>query len=415
MIKYIIGPSHCVRLKHAIKTEQIDRFIDIENIDGMGGRPTWSIEIKKTIKNILKNNPSALIYIFVSDFRFGNKIITDDFSIHIKKEYLAVDKNLINEKNDSILFEFCQKNIDTLINDYPENIKLLFWDLALREQININERKYFSSENKYLHPTWNISEINSKYSNVLIGLQFINSTSYQRLFIDSSLHPSLFGFIVIKKIIFHPSNISEDDFNQIEKSYDSFILNLFNSIPIKEKTVITGGSKFTRILQRYINEKHILLPELVKLIPLDSAINKRNDCHVIYFPDIITHAKEDEVVKQSIEKTIAIRDKISCNAARITVFPYDLWAYENISRRKDYKDKFISKTEFGKIRNIEDTICYQSQKNRISDLNKDFESLIELNDTLLPTIYGIYRILGLASDALEDTLHTNYLNLIKNI
>ena len=404
--KYVFGPSHCVRLAHASRTKQIEVPPNYK-IDGLGGRPIWDTELNNKISTILQADQNAIIYIIVPDFRFGNTIINDNFN-KSKKHYLTVDKLLIGEKNDKLMLDYCIQHLSQICKIGKERIKLIFWDLKVRELINASKKKYFSC-GKYSHPTWNYIDLINQFRDNAINIDALNENNFHNLVIDSSLHPSHFGFNIILEII-ENDHLEQNYFHEIERSYIYHQKKLIENTKLKD-IIITGDSRFTRTLQRYISEKIIYLPENILCLSMKDVLTIKTDKDILFFPDIIAHGQTECELKANISSVLSNVDKIRYLHKSVSVFPYDLWAYESISKRAHYKDRFIAQTSIGITTSIESVLCNKQQR-KISELSDDFESIIELNDTLLPTICGINRILGLASPVPDFDLKGNYKKFI---
>lgn len=175
----IIGPSHVVRW------QRLKLFFGIhEDFLGIGGLPIWH-------KIVQTSSKTEHRFILVGDFRFGNAYdITQDES-----DAYLVKKELISPEIDKLMFD---KSLSSVENLDCENTRLVFWCLLIREYNNINSRKY-CDKGTYRHPIWNLAEVEGRFKNA-IQLSEVIKQDLDFLFIDSSNHPSIYGYYFLKKI-----------------------------------------------------------------------------------------------------------------------------------------------------------------------------------------------------------------------
>ncbi|MBF8788722.1 hypothetical protein [Pseudomonas asiatica] len=224
----IIGPSHVVRW------QRLKDFFEIDSdFFGIGGLPIWHDAIQSRSKT--KNS-----FIMVGDFRFGN-------AFHLTKkesDAFIVKKDLITPEIDKMMYEKSIKSIENLDKD---DVRLVFWCLLIREYKNIDGGKYFKN-NVYHHPIWNLPYLEEKFSRS-IKLSEILDQDLDFLFIDSSNHPSTFGYYFLKKIHegFTPTSALTLTLHA-KKAYFS-IFDFFK----KDRFIVSGTTNTFRLIKDYLN------------------------------------------------------------------------------------------------------------------------------------------------------------------
>ena len=170
----IIGPSHCVRMAHAIASNQIPSRTDLL-VFGKGGLPVWH-------KDIITYDFSSFhdVFILVGDFRFGNEIAVSSVSdfekiLRVPLGYRNVRKGNISIQNDLFMYGLSVYAIKRILKK-NKNIKLVFWDLLGREFFNRQLGKY-TLDGDYNHPVWNLSDVEKIFSDRVVSLSSLNSTN----------------------------------------------------------------------------------------------------------------------------------------------------------------------------------------------------------------------------------------------
>ncbi|MGL5602837.1 MAG: hypothetical protein ACRDD5_18395 [Silvania sp.] len=284
--KCIVGPSHIVRWQHLFKNvlTQLPCFDSY----AIGGLPIWDDELLSFLKD--SGHKYDEIYVLVGDFRFGNGFFNKQL-----KRYLGISKDNINNTNDSILLDKSLLALDQ-ISELP-NVKLVFWDLYLREFINKKSEKY-TNNGEYNHPLWNYDFIQNRYSDNTITLSELDKLNLEYLYIDSSLHPSIFGYNFLFNIFTGQSVI------------DSFVASLKMKYDIDKKlhcptpTVITGNSTFFRTVNLYIAKGIISGSLNFQLSRADDALftKRKDDRRIIVFSES-KNEPEQTKIKVYVEKS----------------------------------------------------------------------------------------------------------------
>lgn len=270
----IIGPSHVVRWNRLKNFFAID-----EDFYGLGGLPIWHHNIKKTINTDRQ-------FIMVGDFRFGNSYHLTNNEI----DAFTVNKDLINHETDRLMFEKSSESLHQLTTN---NIRLVFWCLFIREYKNIQSFKYVT-KGDYKHPIWNLTSIENTYPNC-IKLSGLLKHSLDFLFIDSSNHPSTFGYIFLRAL-HNGQNANQAMLTALHAKAELFkIYNVFSN----NKFIISGTNSTFRLVKDYLSKGILDSSKLHNLHvrEADEALFASHKFHknIIYF------AKDEDAKPDSTE------------------------------------------------------------------------------------------------------------------
>lgn len=389
LLKRVIGPSHLVRLRDGIEHNLLPLILGEVRLVGVGSMPIWSPRVFKELKN--SSSDEANFYI-VSDFRFGNKLLRDEsFTPNLLPavELGGVEKDLISTQNDKSMYDLCIHALDEIVQ-LPGDHKLLFWDLSIREYENRANRKYFIN-GAYSHPVWNLSEVLNKYSNYAIDTNEILKYG-NRLYIDSSAHPSFVGWATIYMYL----TCSNDHFSiaSIIKRFDSALSLCVSNLVGGARVIITGESVFTNNLTKLVSHGVFSLPAGWKIVPISYALEASEEFSCcLFFPSIVTYNLGIPEINCQTLEVKRIQNLLKMKYDNLHTLFYDNWAFESISKRHDFLGKFSPTSLEGKTTRLESEVCSQGQIFRITTI-EDFEPIIELNVTLIPTLKGVLEIIG---------------------
>ncbi|OUM36989.1 hypothetical protein B8W72_05615 [Pseudomonas putida] len=276
----IIGPSHVVRWK------RLKDFFEIDSdFFGIGGLPIWHNVIQCQSK---AKNP----FIMVGDFRFGNAF----HLTQIESDAFIVKKDLITPEIDRLMYE---KSIKSLEHLERSDVRLVFWCLFIREYKNIEGGKYFKND-VYQHPIWNLRLLERKFKNS-IKLSEVIDQDLDFLFIDSSNHPSTFGYYFLKKIYEGvPPTKALTLTLQVKKTYFA-IFDFFN----KDRFIVSGTTSTFRLIKDYLN-RGILETKKIGGFHIREADEALFSSHK-YHKNLIYFAKEEDSKPQ--DATLTFFDK----------------------------------------------------------------------------------------------------------
>lgn len=297
--KCIVGPSHIVRWQYLFKNvlTQLPRFDSY----AIGGLPIWDEELLFFIKDT--GHKYDEIYVLVGDFRFGNGCFNKE-----EKRHLGISKDNINDVNDAILLDKSLNALDEISK--LSNVKLIFWDLYLREFINKKSGRYTENE-EYKHPLWNYGFIQDRYNDKIITLSELDQLNLEYLYIDSSLHPSILGYNFLFNI-FTGQSVTNSFFSSLRMKYE-----IDKHIHSSSPTVITGNSTFFRTINLYLTKGIISGSINIQLSRADDALfTKRKDGRrVIVYSESKTESEQIKI-KSYVEKS-NWKEKVHCELSYI--------------------------------------------------------------------------------------------------
>lgn len=341
----------------------------------------------------------------VGDFRFGNRALENHTSaediLSEGKEYTGISKELISTQNDRTLYDTSVLSIEKLSRNATTSF--LFWDLSIREGENRMKGKYIEN-GLYNHPIWNLTDFYNNRSLSILDTRDI-AENPMGMYVDSSAHPSLPGYVYILNRI-SGRNLAPSD---ILSYLDSTVKECFGAIPsMRNASVcVCGNSKFTRLLQKFSEEGAVPLPDFVE-VDIHLSSPKSADLY-LYFPQDYEGSSAEEEVKRMRQDQIF--NKISDLKARHFVLPYDLWAREKISSRRELIARMKNGIYPLRTEAVENLICTPWQDFRLSSL-RSYGGMIELGTALQPTAKGFYEILANAIFAKGEEKSRLIYNLI---
>ncbi|WP_145255074.1 hypothetical protein [Pseudomonas sp. DE0157] len=222
----IIGPSHVVRWKRLKEYFGVDaEFL------GIGGLPIWH-------DIITQNTRSLSDFIMVGDFRFGNAY----HETLNERDAFVVNKQNINHETDQLMYE---RSIDSLEQLNRMDVRLVFWCLLIREYKNLADKKYIQ-EGAYCHPIWNLSELESKFDKS-VKLSEVIDQDLDFLFIDSSNHPSTYGYYFLNQIFRRVRPSDALDSARLAKRNISSMFDNFKN----DSYIISGTTNTFRLIKDY--------------------------------------------------------------------------------------------------------------------------------------------------------------------
>ncbi|PIF20673.1 hypothetical protein [Candidatus Pantoea floridensis] len=267
--KCIIGPSHIVRWEQLFNNV----LTELPHYDNyaIGGLPIWDEGLLSFLNEAVKKYDE--IYILIGDFRFGNAVLNNE-----KTRSLGIVKENINSVNDSIMLAKCLDSLDVISE--MKNVKLIFWDLYIREFTNKKSGRH-SEGDEYNHPHWNYAFFEKRYHSKTIVLSELNNLDLDFLFIDSSLHPSIFGYNFLLNLV--TNNSVTDSFLSCLR----FRCAIDKELNCSKPTVIIGNGVFFRTIHYYLSKGIISLNVNVQTSRADDALftKRQEERRLIFFSE----------------------------------------------------------------------------------------------------------------------------------
>lgn len=361
--RLILGPSHIMRWMQSVDCNLIP---EPENVDfhGRGGASIWGDFIKSKSNNYSQYDEVLFI---VGDFRFGNKSLVDNT---VTRNQHGIAKELINDANDR---EMYQKVIDELYllsnSENQSKIRFIFWDLALREFKNKQNRKYYKN-GSYAHPIWNLSEVQSLFSENTIAMD--SDSNLDSLFIDGSNHPSFLGYAYLYSLIFG---------NTLSRN----TIDIFPEHRLSERKIVGDSTLIKHVnmfCEKGMLDKSYKLQE-VKLFQLEGYLTN-NRGSVTYVANIRASNERENDFYRRVKKLSDLKDKYG---PRLQVLFWEAYAQEIISTRENGYKKFLPENPFYKHNTLasifENEAIYPKKESSVG------QSLVELNVSLQPTMKAV--------------------------
>ncbi|WP_226662963.1 hypothetical protein [Microbulbifer aggregans] len=195
----LVGPSHLTRWRYEVKVGSLPKIPGLE-LWGRMGCPIFSNLLIETIRAGLAAQKKVVL--LVPDFRMGNSVLKDDRFIKNGKivpnhEHIKLDRSFISDSNDRFMYSQALSYLDEFL-DYEnakDNLKFVFWSLFSREFRNRSAGKYLNEFGCFSHPVWNLHELESRYSDNIIGLSnLVSKSECSAYFLDQQGHPSFKGY-----------------------------------------------------------------------------------------------------------------------------------------------------------------------------------------------------------------------------
>lgn len=400
-LKVIFGPSHIYRIELAIKNRLIPDIKGKYKFVRKGGMPIWS----QLVVDELNSESERDVLFIVGDFRFGNKILEEKLypSLDVTGDYSGIEKRLISKESDTILYRMCMQKILDIIESEKGSVSFLFWDLSIREYENRKKGNHIDN-GVYRHPVWNYSESERLVSRNIVDSRDILDDG-DKLYIDSSAHPSIMGFAYLS------NKINDDgpfDINERQRIYTEALHREFRKNIGYAEIHSIGASAFVKYMIDYSANKSIPLPDSFTFDFSDNIRDATPKEHVVYFLPIRSFKLQDERISYTISQYKNHLKHLRNIHGKVSVVPYDNWACEVTSQKKQYKNWYSPKSEIGTTSAIEGALCDQSQVYRISRTVNP-QKLLEINHVLSPNLYGVMDIyMRLISGASQLDVEKSY-------
>lgn len=368
MKKFFIGPSHIVRFQDAFERHLLPKQDNVE-FYGLPAAPCWN---KLLIDQISQNhNKYDEIIFFVPDYRFGNKILSENPILFEDNKfydgYYGVDKNLLNLKND---IKMAYKTITTLeyIAENFDNVFFLFYDLIFRDIWN----KKFHIRNQMLSYE-RFSEYFSKKTIQIRNIQISKYDDYYNCLVDPSLHSSNIGFLTIFNLLFCQGSLVKDFDFAFESSITymkKYIRNLLN-INNLNNICLYGDSIFLKRISNIDNNFFIYSTEF-----------NSQQIH-----DLLKSGKRVVILTKKIFLTVkSYVSYVSDTCSKfffnsdILFFPFETIIINSCRAKNDYKENLMSDDEFKEL------------LKQLSFINNDYINYIYIGNSLsvYPRFYDIF-------------------------
>ena len=384
--RYVFGPSHIVRLNHAIQSRQIPPLNGDYEIVGAAGMPVWSPRVSRRLKELDARDE---VFMMVGDFRLGNAILAKEtYPARLpRKEYILIDRKLISSNNDSFLYRLCLGAIEQYLAMHPGKTRLHFWSLSIRESENIAKGSY-SVDGVYRHPTWNYADVSKKFEANTIDSRTVIEHA-KRLYVDSSAHPSFLGWSYLWNTI---NGAAHFDLANAIEVYERLLKSELSRCTEGKLVYVTGDSAFSKFTKKFDSDGIFPLPENIKVLSLQEMQDAPPADHCILASNLCAYRFNEDELLVAVEETRLLADTLRARHTRVSVIFFDNWACEKVSERTLYLGQYTPKSPTGETSNLEALVCDTDQAYRVT---QSFEAgkILEANNSLCPTAFGFMEVL----------------------
>lgn len=201
----ILGPSHAIRWKWHVRDGVVAACLPADRFVGKGGAPVWSRALFDAAARAVAQG--GRIGLIVSDFRFGNGVALqpDHESAPLFQDgYLGINAAAMTPEMDRTMLERGIAGVRAWQAAFGDKARFIFWDLFGR-QVHDRLAGQYIGEGRYRHPVFNYADIVAQFqgANIADLSQLLRSPMHevQRLFIDSSNHPSQIGYLLLNDML----------------------------------------------------------------------------------------------------------------------------------------------------------------------------------------------------------------------
>ncbi len=231
----VVGPSHVVRWDYflgGIVPEFKEKNVELK---GYAGAPIWDDSVLGDVYSDKYDH----VYIILGDFRLGNNVCSNCPEKYGSLLGKGIEKEFINPDIDRLLYEKSISVLREIIANLGSKCTIIPWSLFLREYRNLQAGKYLNDNLEYSHPIWNLRELESLFPYNCMKLSgVLNSQKPFQLYVDSSGHPSLKGFLFLRGLVENSEFFSDN--KKLIEFFDGLTKSEVFEFSLSEKTLVVG-------------------------------------------------------------------------------------------------------------------------------------------------------------------------------
>lgn len=258
-ITNIVGPSHVVRWSWHIRDKVVEADLPFDRLFGIGAAPIWSKRLFETAEQTLE--AGGRVGVMVGDFRFGNGIAMKadaDAGPLFQDEYLGIEAQAITLEMDRKALDRGLAALKAWQGAFGKKARFIFWDLFGRQVHDRLSGRYIGG-GRYFHPMFNYTDVVEQFPDAdIVDLSpLLRSPMHevQRLFIDSSNHPSQIGYLLLNGVLCEGRDAIEAYQCAVaEVEAELFALARGASRASDRKILLTGRSVWLDTLMSYMGK-----------------------------------------------------------------------------------------------------------------------------------------------------------------
>ena len=250
--QFVLGPSHVVRWCENITKKVVESEVPVSNFIGRGGLPIWS----KWLYQQAQRHQADDLFVFVPDFRFGNSVCLDESvgSDLFQDGYVNVSQQALSNECDQ---KMLTRGLDALKlwqTSFPK-ARYIFWCVFGRQVFDRLQGKHIVDK-QYQHPAFTYQKIVRDFPaldivdlNPLLSMQMQET---QRLFIDTSCHPTQIGMLFLERALVAGEDVI-DAYTAAVGDIETQLFDFAKKIVehAQGKVLLTGRSVWLDTLVRY--------------------------------------------------------------------------------------------------------------------------------------------------------------------
>lgn len=250
--QFVLGPSHVVRWRENITKKVVESEVPVSNFIGRGGLPIWS----KWLFQQAQLHQTDDLFVFVPDFRLGNSVCLDESvgSDLFQDGYVNVSQQALSNECDQKMLARGLDALKVWQTSFPK-ARYIFWSVFGRQVFDRLQGKHIVDK-QYQHPAFTYKKIVRDFPaldivdlNPLLSMQMHET---QRLFIDTSCHPTLIGILFLERALVAGEDVI-DAYTAAVGDIETQLFDFAKKIVehAQGKVLLTGRSVWLDTLVRY--------------------------------------------------------------------------------------------------------------------------------------------------------------------
>jgi hypothetical protein len=286
-VTLVAGPSHLVRWSQHVRDGVVVSPLEWGRFIGIAGAPMWHASLLRQATEVA--GPEGDVAVLVGDFRFGNGILLKDPvpSDTLLDGYLAIASGAMTPEHDRAMLQRGLAGMRAWHETFGARARYVLWD-AFGRQVQDRLAGRHIVGGPYRHPVFNYDDIVA----ALPGLDIIDLApllrlpmhEVQRLFLDTSNHPSQIGYRLLNGLIFDGLGALEAYDHAVE-TFEAELMDLARGLAqaAGRTVLLTGRSVWLDTISRCMGAKGAqrLAEAGLILAPLNRVPGQRPPAQVV--------------------------------------------------------------------------------------------------------------------------------------